>query len=488
MATIDAHGNHHTQAGITGAGQFQDKNNTAPAGLLTDSNFDGAADVVGEDLQQISVPQARRELAEGQRVQVIYPGREEDKPIIREVVKQSNAHMVTSNVDDDGDPGTYLGWAKQTALQDAGGNIVVENQDGLPYVAFKKLGPDERPADVPELALQKIDEVKTIQSSTDPAVLAQDENTDVPGHQRELARNPNTDSDSLTQVAMGSLDIGSEREMERIQELIVRHPNMDENTLEVLSMSSSTKTRFLVAANEKAAERPTLNMLARDSKGSVRAAVGRNPNTPTDALERMSRDADSDVRQSVASNPGTPPENLERMSRSDGITMAQVAKNPSAPADTLARLFADTSTGNQTRAMAASNPSTPQKLVSSAVHDGDSWVRQHAAKNPALNPVQVTHLAHDSDSNVRRALAANRHTSEQLHTLSYDRDDFIRSSVARNPGTNADILTRLANDSFHAVRSAVAEHPNTPRDVLAKIAAEDGVGGAIARARLQGAR
>lgn len=484
MATIDVHGNHHTQAGIAGAGQFQDKNNTAPAGLLTEANFAGAGDAVGEDLQQISVAQARRELSEGQRVQVIYPGREDDDPMIREVVKQSNVHMVTSNIDDDDAPGVYLDWAKQSALQDNAGNIVVEGQDGLPYVAFKKLAPDDRPADVPELALRKLDDVRTIRSTTDPDVLARYANTTVPGIQRELARNPNTDPDTITQMALGSLDIGSEREMERVQSLIERHPNADERALEVLSMSPSTQTRYLVATNRRTAERPTLDILARDKESGVRCGVGRNPNTRVDTLDLLAADKDPDVRQSVASNPSTRSSTLDRLSKSDGITMSQVAKNPSAPAATLTRLFADTSTGNQTRAMVAGNPSTPKELVSSAVHDEDSWVRQHAAKNPELSSAQVAQLARDKDSKVRRSLAANTHTAEQLGALSNDSDDFIRSSVARNPGTNAEALRRLADDSFHAVRNAVAEHPNTPRSVLETIAARDGLDGRIARSRL----
>lgn len=484
MATIDAHGNHHTQAGISGAGQFQDKNNTPPTGLLEDLDTGGNTDVIGEDLQQISVAQARRELPEGQRVQVIYPGREDDDPRIRAVVKQSAAHMVTSNIDDDDDPGTYLDWAKQTALSDDAGNIVVEGQDGLPYVVFKKLGPDDRPADVPELALQKFDDVRAIQSTTDPDVLAQYANTTVPGIQRELAGNPNTDPDTLTQVAMGSLDISSEREMELVQSLLARHPNADERTLEVLSMSPSKQTRYLVASNENTAERPTLNMLACDNESGVRAGVGRNPRTGVDTLDKLAADKDPDVRQSVASNPGTRPSTLNQMSKSDGFTMAQVAKNPSAPADTVARLFSDTSTGNQTRALAASNPSIPKPLLDDAVRDEDSWVRQHAAKNPALSSSQIAQLASDKDRKVRRALAENKRTTEQLEILSNDNDDFIRSSVARNPATNAELLTRLADDTFHAVRNAVAEHPNTPRNVLEMIAARDGLDGRIARTRL----
>jgi len=46
----------------------------------------------------------------------------------------------------------------------------------------------------------------------------------------------------------------------------------------------------------------------------------------------------------------------------------------------------------------------------------------------------------------------------------------VRSFVAGNPNTPADVLTELAKDSYCDVRSFVAGNPNTPADMLTELA------------------
>ena len=51
----------------------------------------------------------------------------------------------------------------------------------------------------------------------------------------------------------------------------------------------------------------------------------------------------------------------------------------------------------------------------------------------------------------------------------------VRSVVARNPKTPAEILRKLAEDENQEVRSAVAENPRTPVDILRKLALDEDV-------------
>ena len=56
-----------------------------------------------------------------------------------------------------------------------------------------------------------------------------------------------------------------------------------------------------------------------------------------------------------------------------------------------------------------------------------------------------------------------------LRALSTHADWEIRSEVAKNPNTPADILVCLSTDEAGSVRIAVAEHPNTPVDTLIEL-------------------
>lgn len=455
MATTDALGNIHDTLG-----RFDGHVRTEQDGALTAP----AAPPIGESLEKISAAEARRLLPEGQRVQVLYVQRgkltDGGDPILRTIAKQTSHQMI--HVSDTDDRGVHLRWEGVTAsVDEATGAVVVNDDEGVPMVAYLPLDTDGDAIDDPQIALRVLKDHETATSTDRPAVLDELAGSEVVGIRRAVAANPHTTAATLTYLAEHARD-------EKTQELIVRHPNVERPALDQLSGSEHKAVRYQVASHASA-DAHVLAPLALDPESSVRSAAARNANASPAVLERLSGDRDPEVRAAVAGNITTKPELLDKLSRGHGMVMAQVAKNPSAPAETLHRLFQDTTTGNQVRALVAGNSSAPTDIRAAAVDDADDWVREHAAGNNALTATELPKLARDSSQRVRRALARNRAAGSTLHMLGKDPDDFVRSTVAKNPAAAPELLRSLAADEFHAVRAGVASNPNTPRDVLERL-------------------
>lgn len=466
MTTIDRSGNIHRGAGAPGAGRFDGRVNVAPtSGLLIAAEGRAEASelvIGGDNLGMISAAQARRELPVGQRVQVVYLGgaRKEDDgtPIIRTVAKQTPYDMITT--DGNGRVG-HLDWAHKSARQDANGTIIVLDTDGLPIVAYVPIGDDSEDVHSPTVDLEVSRDYAEAKTTEDPMALERLADHRASGVQLAVAKNPKTSADALTLITQTSGDD------ERTLQAVAEHPNTDSSTMDMLAESNHRSVRYAAASSVKT-DPHTLTGLARDGDSGVRSAAARNPNTPNALLDEMAGDRDSDVRQSVASNPRTSPDVLDRLARSSGYCMAEVGANTSTSPETLRRLADDTSTGNQTRAMVASNPAAPRDILERSVRDTDDWVREHAAKNSNLTAEEYAALASDGSSRVRRALASNPRAADAT-ALAADPDPFVRSAYAKNPALSAAMLERLAVDEFHAVRTAVARNPNTPESVLQRL-------------------
>jgi hypothetical protein len=469
MTTIDRSGNFHTGAGNPGGGQFAGRVNTAPGAALMEPSVahDGGFVIGGDSLETISAAQARRELPLGQRVQVVYLGgqrRSDDEgtPILRSVAKQTSHDMITS--DGIGGRGVHLDWSHKSARRDENGTVIVLGEDGLPIVAYIPLDDDSQAITDPQVCLQVTDDLAEATTTVDPAALERLADHRAAGVQRAVAKNQHATGDTLTLIAQ---TCDEEYTLERVAE----HPNADTNTMDVLASSNHRSVRYRAASSERT-DPHTLTALASDGETGVRAAAARNMNTPSEVLDRLADDRNGDVRSSVAANPRTRSDVLDRLSRSDGFSKANVGKNPSTPPETLRRLADDMSTGNQARAMVASNQAAPRDIIARSVADGDDWVREHAAKNPSLTVDEHMSLANDRQARVRRAIASNP-TAAAMTTLVQDQDAFVRSSYAKNPGVTAETLSLLARDEFHAVRAAVAGNPLTPAADLGRLAEDD---------------
>lgn len=483
MTTIDSKGNIHKGTGAPGAGRFDGKAFSAPSGALVADVHDGLDDQVigGDSLEKISAAQARRDLSVGQRVQVVYLGRtragDDGAPILRTVTKQTDHQMITTA--DGAEQGAYLDWAGVGAQRDENGAVVIAGADGLPFVAFVPLDDDTDAIQHPQtkVHVQTVKDHVRAQTSDRPAVLDELAGSQVPAIRNAVAKNPHAPTDALTHIAQTATD-------EYTLEAVARHANADATTMEHLAGSAHRSVRYHAASSEMTGPH-TLITLSRDAEIGVRAGAARNANTPTEVLDHLATDRASEVRQSVASNPRTSPDVLDRLSRSDGFSMAQVGKNTSASPETLRRLADDTSTGNQTRAMVASNPAAPRDVIARSVTDQDVWVRQHAASNQNLTAVERSTLASDPSDKVRRAVAGTPGAAS-ITAFVDDPDGFVRTSYAKNAALSPDVLTRLASDEFPAVRATVAQHPNTPTEVLRMLMAQPGAIGASAERALAG--
>jgi len=66
----------------------------------------------------------------------------------------------------------------------------------------------------------------------------------------------------------------------------------------------------------------------------------------------------------------------------------------------------------------------------------------------------------------KRQLAMCSKNKYLLEYLSFDKNKYIRCSVARNLNTSKETLEKLSNDKEYIVRYSVADNPNTSDEVL----------------------
>jgi len=111
----------------------------------------------------------------------------------------------------------------------------------------------------------------------------------------------------------------------------------------------------------------------------ARWAVAKNPHTPSDVLAFLANDEINLVRALVATNPSTPPKILEKFFSDEKIVKDGLS----------------------------GNPSTPLKLLKIFVNDVDKMVRMRLAENPSATKEILSELLTDSDPNVSKAAELN---------------------------------------------------------------------------------
>ena len=122
-----------------------------------------AQDGIGEGAVPISVAEARRRFPVGQGVEATYLGTAQRQPEVRVVTKQSQHEMVSARAD-----GTEVhnGWSHRQAWEDQSGNIIVADEYGDPYVAYRQTDhtPVPPPADGSHPAAVPLNRVFAFQS------------------------------------------------------------------------------------------------------------------------------------------------------------------------------------------------------------------------------------------------------------------------------------------------------------------------------------
>jgi hypothetical protein len=138
----------------------------------------------------------------------------------------------------------------------------------------------------------------------------------------------------------------------------------------------------------------------RDRLTTMRLAA-KDPNTPTEALQKLAVSSNEYVLGDLAGNPKVPEATLRRLVKQGGYLIELgLAHNSSAPADILTRLA--TSQDEYTRGYVAGNPNAPAEALDALSRDLAKNVRISLAQNPSTPRSTLETLLGDGDETVRR--------------------------------------------------------------------------------------
>lgn len=248
-----------------------------------------------------------------------------------------------------------------------------------------------------------------------------------------------------------------------------------------------------------------LAVLAHAPDRDVQREVARHPHTDPGTLAFLANFADGTICRAVAANPHTGPSTLAALAvvfdhavprragwaatttpkRHVAVTMAEwmglaatVAENPSAPAETLARLAQDSSA--VVRCAVAENRATPVEVLADLAGDPDPNVVTRVALNRTTSPSTLAALtewrpaptARPGDADPRSPVARNPNTPpaalRALARLGFN------GYVAANPSSPSDLLAEIAQvavgEDAYGTQLALAGNPHTPPAVLAALA------------------
>ena len=210
-----------------------------------------------------------------------------------------------------------------------------------------------------------------------------------------------------------------------------------------------------------------------------------HPNTPSRYLQKFAKDKNESIRGAVASNPKTPPHLLSQLSNDEEITVRiNVARNESTPKEVLLRLSRghenffegmdqyDDEDYASVRAAVACNASAGNDALALLSADKDESVRSAVARNPLVDVDEVFGL---DDKLNHHLLASYSKDAKTLDHLSTSGIIGVAVNVARNPCAPPDLLERLATSETPDVRFEVALNSNTDVSVLENLSRDSNV-------------
>lgn len=179
----------------------------------------------------------------------------------------------------------------------------------------------------------------------------------------------------------------------------------------------------------------TLARMYRDFKcdSDLLVHIARHPNTPDTIRSDFGCGSDEGLAYFTAINPKTSSSVLEDMRVACGFDMVryEVVRNPSTSRETLERMTTDADLQIRTKAsslIAIQDERNPEKLGHLAAHDHIS--RLYVARNPHTDPEVLSGLAQDPDAEVRQKVATNPSTPfESLLLLTSDPDEDVRHAA-----------------------------------------------------------
>ena len=121
--------------------------------------------------------------------------------------------------------------------------------------------------------------------------------------------------------------------------------------------------------------------------------------------------------------------------------------------------------------METAKTTTNPEVLKTLSTNKNEGVRSDVAKNAALPTDIQKRLAKDTHWMVRNYLGANPSiVAEVAEILAFDPDPRVRWTVARNPKTPENILIHLASDSSVQVLTKLVSNPNIPQAAMIEIA------------------
>ena len=226
-----------------------------------------------------------------------------------------------------------------------------------------------------------------------------------------------------------------------------------------------TDDQLVAAASDPTTAPKLLSTLSYSKVEAVRLAVAGNTSTPVKDLERM-MNFGALVRRAALANPVLPARVMAAVAtapRRDDL--ADLALNPRLP-DTIAALCARGPVPAQL--MIAGRIGCSATVLDELADSADPRVIDEVLSNPGAtrstrNKAQrrLTMLAANVPGDPRAAAADPTTDADALRALSFSRDEFVRNSVAANPGTPPDVLVRqLSRGRF--IRGIALRNPGLP--------------------------
>jgi hypothetical protein len=250
---------------------------------------------------------------------------------------------------------------------------------------------------------------------------------------------------------------------------IAEHPRVPAQALTLLALVPM-RDGWLVA-RRRDLPRPTIERILESGPDRCRADLARNPSVDAETLAYLAADSTPIVRMAVARNPGTSEATLELLLHD--VDPAVRAANPRTSALELIRLI-DVHSRVVTEQV-ASNTATPSNLLDRLARTWDSDAHAAVAANPSTPSETLRHLFRAGGEAVRKVCLANPACpTDLLRSRAGAHSPHIRATVAANPSTPRDILDVLAEDQSPEVINALAGNSALPHAIHRRIVREPG--------------
>jgi hypothetical protein len=218
---------------------------------------------------------------------------------------------------------------------------------------------------------------------------------------RAKIRDAARDAQSFNYIMQGI----SKTEAASLKQQVAKAPGISSEIAQLLADDPEWLVRHMLAQN-KDAPADIIEKLSQDENVEVRQRIAKNEATPPEILTRLTKD--KDVVQYAVMNPRVPPETLasladvsflDRMlNRTDRDLLKAVGKNPSTPVQSLQKLAKNSD--YYIRLGVAQNRAAPASLLRQLADDDEPSVRTSVAYNPSTDISIVRELAVDKDGSV----------------------------------------------------------------------------------------